>query len=224
MKNVRPSTLSRTLGIVALTALSTAATGIVAGDAQAGPTVNLPGQVQTKTLKDGTKVTITRSGEKATISPSMGGTPLHRNVLVSGRYQVTTSDEKSYVSIGSGYIVGCQLTLGGTADGTATGSTTSLDPSAATVTASTGAGVTIGPGTTANYVINDIEYKDPFGADGHMSTVNFTGDGTVVYTNEAMMVNGCAGYAQARSYAAIYVTTESVSDTVYVYGKPFSMG
>ena len=33
-------------------------------------------------MGDGTVVTVARSGERATINPSMGGTPLHRNVWV----------------------------------------------------------------------------------------------------------------------------------------------
>ncbi|GAA1482538.1 hypothetical protein GCM10009624_29780 [Gordonia sinesedis] len=225
MKLFRTSAFSGSLTTLALAGVAATTAGVVgAGSAAAGPTVRLPGQVVTKTLKDGTKVTLTRSGETATISPSMGGTPLHRNVLVSGRYKVAASDKQASLSIGSGYIVGCQLTLGGAADGTATATGSYLDASAATVEASTGAGITIGPGVTADYVINDIESKDSFGRPSHSSSVSFTGDGTVVYKNQAMMVNGCAGYAQARSYAAVYVTTDTVSDTFYVYGKPFSMG
>ena len=48
-------------------------------------------QKQVKKLGDGTVITVSRSGERATINPSMGGTPLHRNAWVSGKYKVTSS-------------------------------------------------------------------------------------------------------------------------------------
>lgn len=219
--------ITRTRIIAATTALACAALvpALTASPAQADTTVRLPGQSVTKKLKDGTTVTITRSNESARINPSMGGTPLHRNAWVSGKYVVTTSDKAAKIGVGSGYIVGCQLTLGGTSNSRAGATAPNFDLQSATKTAETGAGVTIGPGQAVNYVINDREYKDAFGAAGHSSSISFSGGkGTLAYTNETMMVNGCAGYAQARSYAKVSITTDNVSQSIAVYGKPFSMG
>ncbi|WP_419215355.1 MspA family porin [Gordonia sp. CPCC 205333] len=193
--------------------------------AQADTNIHLPSQTLSRTLPDGTRVLIKRSNESARINPSMGSTPLHRNAWVSGRYDVTVSDKSAKFGIGSGYIVACQLTLGGSANGGTTGTASNYTPENATVTAQTGAGVTIGPGQAANYFINDIEYQDPFGARAHENAVKFRGgNGAVVYRNETMMINGCAGYAQARAYVKVRVITDKVSQSVFLYGKPFSLG
>ncbi|WP_244278287.1 MspA family porin [Gordonia westfalica] len=206
-------------------ACATAGPAMVGAPASADTTVRLPGQTVTKKLKDGTAVTITRSNESARINPSLGGTPLHRNAWVSGKYVVSTSDKSAQIGVGSGYIVGCQLTLGGNSNSRSGGSAPQYDLQSTSMTAETGAGVTLGPGQAVNYVITDREYKDAFGAAGHSSSINFAGGkGTLAYTDETMMVNGCAGYAQARSYAKISVSTERASQTITVYGKPFSLG
>ena len=39
-----------------------------------------------------------------------------------------------------------------------------------------------------------------------------------------MMINGCAGYAQARSYVKVGVQTDYLMQVVFLYGKPFSLG
>ena len=85
--------------------------------------------------------------------------------------------------------------------------------------------MTIGPGQAVNYVINDREYKDAFGAAGHSSSISFSGGkGTLAYTNETMMVNGCAGYAQARFFAKVKVKSGNTQSTVFLWGKPFTLG
>ena len=56
---------------------------LLAPAASADVKVVLPAQKQVKKLGDGTVITVSRSGERATINPSMGGTPLHRNAWVS---------------------------------------------------------------------------------------------------------------------------------------------
>jgi hypothetical protein len=197
----------------------------VGATADADTTTKLPGQTLTKKIADGTTVSITRSNESARVNPSMGGTPLHRNAWVSGKYVVSSSDPTAQLGVAAGYVVGCQLTLGGNSTTKGGGSAPQYDLQSATVTAETGAGVTIGPGQAANYVINDREYKDAFGAAGHSSSISFTGGkGTLAYTNETMMVNGCAGYAQARSYAKISISTERATQSVTLWGKPFSLG
>lgn len=221
---IRPRS-RRIRAALAASAAAVALPMIVGTPAHADTTVTLPSQNIVKTLKDGTKLTISRTAEKARISPSMGGTPLHRNAWVSARYHVKTSDKKARFKIGAGYIVGCQLTLGAKANGTGSGTAAEYNPESATATGQVGGGVTIGPGQTANYVVNDYGYADDFGAAAHTSAISFAnGEGTLLYKNQTMMINGCAGYAQARSYVKVGVQTDHLMQVVFLYGKPFSLG
>ncbi|MBF6470199.1 MspA family porin, partial [Nocardia beijingensis] len=82
------------------------------GAANADTFVPLPGGELTKTLSDGTVVTIRLVGESANISPSMGATPLHRNAWVSGSAQVELSGTAGG-KIFPGYTVGCQVNIAG---------------------------------------------------------------------------------------------------------------
>ncbi|MFC9363370.1 MspA family porin, partial [Rhodococcus sp. NPDC057014] len=137
-------------------------------------------------------------------------------------------------TIDAGYIVACQLNFGGSVNGEAGAS---LTPSevigaaaggpAASIPAEGGAGsgITIGPGQATNVPILDIEYEDSYGAEAHKSSFKFTGkSGGFTYSDETFGVSGCAGYAQARSYVKVAVSTESVDGTVTLWGQPFSLG
>ncbi|MBV6762747.1 MspA family porin, partial [Rhodococcus opacus] len=69
------------------------------------------------------------------------------------------------------------------------------------------------------------EYTDDYGAEAHKSSFKFTGkSGGFTYSDETFGVSGCAGYAQARSYAKVSVSTASVDGTVTLWGQPFSLG
>ncbi|MFW0796227.1 MspA family porin [Gordonia sp. CPCC 205515] len=226
MKTSVPQNFSRRARRLAIVVAGVATIAPIVGHgvAQADTQVRLPGQTVSKKLADGTTLTITRSRESARINPSLGGTPLHRNAWVSGRYDVTSSDKKARFGIGSGYIVGCQLTLGGksTSQGNAT---PNMTEGTVTATAQTGGSVTIGPGQAATFFVNDREYQDPFGGRAHDQSIKFSGgEGAVSYTNATMMINGCAGYAQARSFAKVQIMTEHTTQVVWMYGKPFSLG
>jgi hypothetical protein len=84
--------LRRGLQTCAVGAATAIAVGFLsAGAANADTNAALPGGTITKTLADGTVVTVTMSGESANISGSMGSTPLHRNVWVSGSAKVEIS-------------------------------------------------------------------------------------------------------------------------------------
>ncbi|SDD70116.1 MspA protein, partial [Rhodococcus tukisamuensis] len=48
--------------------------------------------------------------------------------------------------------------------------------------------------------------------------------GSVTYADSTMAVNGCAGYAQARSFATVTVNTDTVTSTTTLWGQPFSIG
>ncbi|MFE3289975.1 MspA family porin, partial [Rhodococcus sp. NPDC059234] len=169
-----------------------------------------------------TVVTITRTGESANISPSLGATPLHRNAWVSGSAKVELSGPGGG-TIQPGYIVGCQLNLGGKA-----GADSSMTSNyAGDKTSQTGKGsgnISIGPGQAVDYKILDLEVADAFGAEQHRNGNPFKNKGSVTWADSTMAVSGCAGYAQARSYVKVIVSTANVQSTVTLWGQPFSLG
>lgn len=215
----------RALGVAGTSAALAAAAALLAqGSANADVFVKLPNQVQSTTLQDGTAITIARTGETATIAPSLGGTPLHRAAQVSARYQVTSS-KKAKIRIQAGYIVGCQVNIAGLTSGI-TGTTT--ENLAGTSTA-TGAGTTqslsLGPGQATQYFINQVEKADDFGSQQYTNNVDYEGTKLKLsYTGSQLQLTGCAGYAQARSIAVVRVRTSNVDKQVTFYGKPFSIG
>ncbi|GCE36305.1 hypothetical protein Rhow_001671 [Rhodococcus wratislaviensis] len=224
---------AKAAGVVAA---ATVAIGLLStGAANADTFVPLQDGTITQTLLDGTVVTVRQTGNSANISPSMGSTPLHRNVWASGTIDVSIEGGTAKGgTIDAGYIVACQLNFGGSVDAEAG---TSLTPSkvlgaaaggpAAAIPADGGAGsgITIGPGEATNVPILDIEYTDDYGAEAHKSSFKFTGkSGGFTYSDETFGVSGCAGYAQARSYAKVAVSTDSVDGTVTLWGQPFSLG
>ncbi|MCZ4556307.1 MspA family porin [Rhodococcus maanshanensis] len=219
--------LRRGLRISAVGAATAIAVGFLsAGAANADTFVPLPGGTITKTLADGTVVTVTMTGESANISGSMGATPLHRNVWVSGSAKVEISGgsgaEGGYIE--PGYVVACQLTLGGEAGGES-GMGAGWDGTAGEPEAATAGNVSIGPGEAASFSVLDLESADDFGGESHSGEHSFEGaTGSVTWADSTMGVEGCAGYAQARSYVNVTVDTENVKGTVTLWGQPFSIG
>ncbi|WP_279100560.1 MspA family porin [Gordonia bronchialis] len=208
-------------------ALIAAACATLAVPATAGAEVHvvLPSQTDRLTMGDGTVVSVTRTGERAIINPSLGGTPLHRNAWVSGTYSVHTSKDAKKIKIQAGYVVGCQVNISGlTNSGNGNGSV----PSTGTPTGAVGGGATIsvGPGQAVNYYINDVESADDYGNQKHSPKVTYksTDHARLGYTNETMQISGCAGYAQARSMAVVYVIASNAEQVLTFYGKPFSLG
>lgn len=222
------SMLKNGVRLAGLGAASAVALGFFsAGAANADTFVPLPDGQISKTLDDGTVVTVFRSGESALISPSMGATPLHRNVWTSGLARVEVSTDAGG-SIEPGYIVACQLTFGGGADGGA-GLDATVDPSTGATqgapSTSGNAGITIGPGQAVKYPILDLEGEDDFGGEDHSADNSFEGtNGSVNWSDASFGVSGCAGYAQARSYITVKVSTDNVSSKVTLWGQPFSIG
>ncbi|MBJ7287349.1 MspA family porin [Williamsia sp.] len=215
----------RAAGLAGTSAALVAAAALLAqGSANADVFVKLPNQVQNTTLQDGTKVSITRTGETATIAPSLGGTPLHRAAQVSARYQVTSS-KKAKIRIQAGYIVGCQVSIASTTSG---GSGTTTENLAGTSTATGGGAnqsLTLGPGQATQYFINQVEKADDFGSQQYTNNVDYEGSKLKLsYTGSQLQLTGCAGYAQARSVAIVRVRTSNVDKQVTFYGKPFSIG
>ncbi|WP_405136780.1 MspA family porin [Nocardia sp. NBC_01388] len=58
-----------------------------------------------------------------------------------------------------------------------------------------------------------------------IQTYNFTGtSGITQYVNHTIAVDGCAGYAEARSYTTILVQDNVMDVTQTLWGQPFSLG
>ncbi|MFJ4652741.1 MspA family porin [Nocardia sp. NPDC088792] len=216
------------IGVVATAALGLFSTGA----ANADTFVPLPGGTLTKTLSDGTVVTVSMTGESATINPSMGSTPLHRNAWVSGTAHVQLSGNNSSVGgrIYPGYVVGCQVSIsGGGANGGATGGVNvdqngpSINQGGTGVTS--GGNLTLGPGQATSFYVLDQEAPDDFGQDSHNTYNAFKGnDGSVSWADETIGLNGCGGYAQARSFVNVQVQTDNVISWITLWGQPFSIG
>lgn len=207
-------------------AAATLALGLFStGAANADTFIPLPGGELVKTLSDGTVVTVRMAGESATISPSMGSTPVHRNAWVSGSAQVELSGgENIGGKIYPGYVVGCQVNIaGGGAEGGASADVDtegSVSPSA-----ETGANLTVGPGQAKSFYVLDIEKPDDYGSENHSTNNKFKGNsGSVTWSDETIGLNGCGGYAQARSFISVEVETENVISYVTLWGQPFSLG
>ncbi|MFI9510392.1 MspA family porin [Nocardia sp. NPDC052566] len=209
-------------------AAATMALGLFStGAANADTFVPLPGGELTKTLSDGTVVTIKLVGESANISPSMGATPVHRNAWVSASAQVELSGNNSTVggAIIPGYVVGCQVNISGggvTGDGSVGGT---WDGKKVEASASSGAALTLGPGQATRFNVIDREKADDFGNETHKRSWPFKGNsGSATWSDETIGLSGCAGYAQARSFVSVEVETDNVITWVTLWGQPFSLG
>lgn len=218
------SMLKNGVRLAGVGAASAVALGFLsAGAANADTFVPLPDGQIVRTLDDGTVVTVKRVGESALISPSMGATPLHRNVWTSGTAIAEVSTDAGG-SIEPGYIVGCQVNFGGADLGVEGGDDSLTDGIIGTGVTGTG-NFNFGPGQAVNYPILDLESPDDYGNEGHNRDNSFNGTGGSVNWSDATFgVTGCAGYAQARSYITVYVSTDNVNSTVTLWGQPFSIG
>jgi hypothetical protein len=195
------------------------------GAANADTFVPLPDQTVTQTLQDGSVVTLTLTEDSATINPSMGSTPLHRNAWVSGRVKVSMTNGQAIDGwVWPGYVVGCQIDInGGGVSESATASATS-----STTTASSGSTATLslGPGQAQTFSLLDIERPTPFGDDANYPFNYFHSTNTsgVHWEDTTIALNGCAGYAQARAFAKVRIQTKYAVGSVNVWGPPFSLG
>ncbi|MBU3061803.1 MspA family porin [Nocardia sp. NEAU-G5] len=199
------------------------------GAANADTFIPLPDASITRTLGDGTVVHLSIVGESAKVSGSMGATPLHRNAWTTGRVVVDVSGPKASsasIEINPGYIVGCQVNIGslGTGEGesgTAPASSTALLTGAIGDTET----LTLGPGQAGANFILDIEQPDDYGQESHKKHTTVHGPhASVSWTDETFAVNGCGGYAQARLFAGVDVSTDNTESFSTIYGAPFTMG
>jgi hypothetical protein len=220
--------VTRMAGVVATATvtMSLLSTGV----ANADTFVPLPGGELVETLADGTVVSVRLTGESATISPSMGATPLHRNAWVSGSAQVEINgeDPATYGLVYPGYVVGCQVSLnGGGFGGDVQGAVVSDGAGGAvgTVGGSAGAELSLGPGQTQSFYLLDLEQPDDYGNEAHsVYNVISGGTGSVTWSDSTIGLTGCAGYAQARSFVNVRVETSTITTVVTLWGQPFSLG
>ncbi|MCM6775174.1 MspA family porin [Nocardia sp. CDC159] len=224
--NIR-KTAARAAGVGAATV---AALGLLStGAANADTFVPLPGGDITQTLSDGTVVRVWMTDESATISPSMGSTPVHRNAWVSGTVHVEISGETTAKKgkIWPGYVVGCQVNIDG--GGVSGGPNASVDWSGEQAEGNIGAGggatLSLGPGQARSFTILDLEAADDYGNEDHSSGNTFNGhSGSISWQDSTIGLTGCGGYAQARSVVRVRVETDNVMSTVTLWGQPFSIG
>ncbi|PXX71731.1 MspA protein [Nocardia tenerifensis] len=205
---------------------ASAALVLCSGTAQADAFVALPGGELTQTLSDGTVVTVRLVGESATISPSMGSTPVHRNAWVSGSAQVELSgpnanDGKIY----PGYIVACQVTVNGGGVTGGVDAKSDWEGKKPEIGGKAGGNLSLGPGQAKSMYLLDQEEADDFGNESHATRNKFQGThGSVTWADSTLGITGCAGYAQARAFVRVKVSTTTVNSVLTLWGQPFSIG
>ncbi|WP_067546911.1 MspA family porin [Nocardia crassostreae] len=218
----------RTIGggarVAGLGAAAVVAAGLFStGAAHADAFVPLPdGQ------RSGPGATITRTGEHAVISPSLAANGAGRVAWLSGivSADVTATPEGTagpwdgatnapgsnnssthgISRLSTGYTVGCQVSIGDEAisAGVSGGITTKGFTVAGKI------GLKLEPGEVA---FVNIEGKD----------IPTTGVYSVEYQDVELQIQGCGGYAQARSYTVVEIIGGDYSKTT-LYGMPFSIG
>ncbi|MGW9265398.1 MspA family porin [Gordonia terrae] len=211
-------------------AVAVGLTSLGAGGAAAGP---LPGGTITKTLVDGTPVTVQLFDEYVNVQRPISNVPTTREVWLSGKVRVTVGGKAEGGSIKVGYDVGCQVNFGG-GDVEVPGVEGGIDYSnPSNVTAggglsgdSVGAGFSLGPGEVKRqWLVNETSGDDKSYKNYEVNAYTFAGQkGGVAFSQEQFKVEGCAGYAAARAFVQVTVSTDAVKGVVVLNGKHFSIG
>lgn len=189
------------------------------GAAEAGTFVPLPGGELTKTLADGTVVTVALVGESVEVEPYLGLLPLPRNAAVSGRVRVELSGppEGKAGSIFPGYTVGCEADVSG-------GITGDLDAAEPRAGAVTEGALVLGPGQVQSFYVRGLEQAGDLGTEVYTARNQFEGSsGSVSWTNETIALYGCSGPAQARAFVSLSVETDQLVTWITLWGEPFSL-
>lgn len=227
----RASAAAGLLGAAAVTAVS-----LGAGNAAAwGNTASVPDATLTKTVS-GLTVTAKLFDQSVTYARPITTLPTLRDVWASGKISVDVkgADVKGG-KIVSGMLVGCQVNLGASVEGDTTGTLTAAPGATAndspTVTPSGsgtgGAKLILGPGTTQKvYLVDNTNGDLSPDADNYHSYGNpFKGNKAgVAYSQQEFSYDGCAGYAQAKAFVTVKVTTDNTTANLTFYSKPFSLG
>ncbi|WP_067795857.1 MspA family porin [Nocardia beijingensis] len=224
MSKYRINGLSRGVRVAGAAAVAAVATGLLStGAADADVFVPLPDG-----HRAGPGVNISRTGERALISPSLAANGAGRVVWVSGNaiadVAVTpegtvgpnngpsgnpgtnNSSTHGASQLSTGYIVGCQVSIADDAISAGVSGSVNLEGASA----GGSIGINLGPGEV-KFV--QIDYKD----------ILKPGVYSVEYQDAEIQIQGCAGYAQARSYTVVEIIGDHYSKTS-LYGMPFSIG
>lgn len=184
-------------------------------------------------LPDGTEstrgATITRTDERAIVSSSMAANGVGRVVWVSANITADVTQtpvvqkpgpgtipgnapgtDNSFThgasAINTGYIVGCQVSVSDRA--VSAGLSANVTSNGFGLNAS--GGLQLGPGQVKFVGVSGKQILRP-------------GTYSVGYRDFEIAIQGCAGYAQARSYTVIEIIGEHHSKAT-LYGQPFSIG
>ncbi|WP_459549932.1 MspA family porin [Nocardia sp. X0981] len=209
--------------IAATAAMTAAVLGIAGGTANADTFVPLPAGE-----KLGPGVKMSRVNESALISPSLSANGAGRVAWLTATVtaDVTTTPEgepgpwkgptnapgtnnsstHGVSRLSAGYIVGCQVSIADNA--ISAGLSGSLSTSS--IGTSGSLSVKLGPGEVKFVHVEGVDIPKP-------------GVYWVDYKDVEMQIEGCAGYAQARSYAVVEIIGDHYSKTT-LYGAPFSIG
>ncbi|WP_216892780.1 MspA family porin [Nocardia alni] len=225
MSDNRTSGLRRGARFAGIGAAAAVAIGLLStGAANADAFVSLPDGVKAGPAG----VRITRTHERATVSPSLASNGAGRVVWVSGDAEAdvpnapiatvgpnngqlntpgsNNSSTHGASQINTGYIVGCQVDIGD--DAISAGVSGSVSLTDASLGGSVG--LNIGPGQVKFVQVDSKDITKP----GHYG---------VDYQDAEMNIQGCAGYAQARAYTVVEIVGNHYSKTT-LYGQPFSIG
>ncbi|MEV6771604.1 MspA family porin [Nocardia sp. NPDC051030] len=168
---------------------------------------------------------ITSRGERAIVSPSLAGNGAGRTTWVSGNVHTDVDTPDGVVgpnngplnapgtnnssthgssNLTVGYVVGCQVSLGGLTASTGV----TISPTAPGLAA--GFSFPLSAGQIKWIAINNIELIKSGGYD-------------IQYQDIPMEIQSCGGYAQARQFSVVEIIGADYTK-VTLYGQPFSIG
>ncbi|WP_338837386.1 MspA family porin [Gordonia polyisoprenivorans] len=223
MKKIITRRTAAGIGVTGVALMGMVAAG--AGEASAAPVANT---TVTKTLVDGTPVTVELFGQNVSYQNSIVESfNLVREVWVSGKVRVNVGGQATGATVAAGYIVGCQVNIGldgGASSQNSIGLTPGSDPAVNSGNddgTSLGSTLSLGPGQAGYVPIVNTTDSD---GDG-VTDYTFTGSqGGVAYSQETFKVSKCGGFAEAKAKVTVTVDTAAVKGVITLYGKPFSLG
>lgn len=204
--------LRRAFAATAVAAVAAAGlSSLGAGGAAAGA---LPNGFKKATGIDGQVVTISRTGEYAFAQQSQANNGAGRSARVSGTYTARVNKGGGNVEVG--YLVGCQVNVG-SLDAGVSGSFGGPPSVSGSIS------FPLAPGEIKKVAIDDNDFTK----DKHVMSIQLSGT--------EIDVQGCGGYASARSYVKVLAaegyntdagTVNGASGIIQatLYGKPFSLG
>ncbi|WP_301546880.1 MspA family porin [Gordonia sp. X0973] len=212
-----PAVRRRLASGAAVVTAAAVALSVTAGGASAE---KLPGGHKRTTGIDGQVVTLKRSGEYAFQQQSQANNSFGRSTRISGIYTARINRGGGNVQVG--YLVGCQVNVGGLDVGISGGLYAPLtSPTSILPTVGGTLSLPVAPGQIqAVYVLDKNFYKKVV---------------SIQLSGVELSVQGCAGYAQARSFVKVLAADQynAANGTIggsggaiqtTLYGKPFSLG